>query len=161
MKPIVTSLLLFVSLTLGTGAFAQTWATAQSRNPSNGRVIVFRYVQTFASGFSKAQQPIRVIVTWQYTSENGMPTPAERQRMDALEDLLAPAVEATGVATLALVSTGEGLREWTYYAKSEQVFLGKVNQALQRHPKFPIDIHVAQDKAWRTYEQFVQQVQKP
>lgn len=81
--------------------------------------------------------------------------------MDELEDLLSPAVETTGVATLALVSTGEGLREWTYYAKSENVFLGKVNQALQHHPQFPIDIHVAQDKAWRTYEQFVQQVQKP
>ncbi|MEK6667687.1 MAG: DUF695 domain-containing protein [Pseudomonadota bacterium] len=102
MKPIVTSLLLFVSLTLGTGAFAQTWATAQSRNPSNGRVIVFRYIQAFAPGFNKAQHATRVIVTWQYTSENGMPSPAERQRMDALEDLLAPAVEATGVATLVL-----------------------------------------------------------
>ena len=161
MKPIATSLLVCVSLLLGTSALAQTWATAQSRNPGNGRVIVFRYVQAFASGFSKAKQSTRVIVTWLYTSENGMPSPAERKRMDALEDLLAPAVEATGVATLALVSTGEGLREWTYYAKSEQAFLGKVNQALQRHPKFPIDIHVAEDKAWRTYEQFVQQVQKP
>ncbi|MFY9458984.1 MAG: DUF695 domain-containing protein [Aquabacterium commune] len=161
MKTAATCFLVGLSLMLSTSALAQAWATAQSRNPSNGRVIVFRYIQAFAPGFNKAQHATRVIVTWQYASENGMPSPAERQRMDELEDLLAPAVEATGVATLALVSTGEGLREWTYYAKSEQAFLGKVNQALQRHPKFPIDIHVAQDKAWRTYEQFVQQVQKP
>jgi len=81
--------------------------------------------------------------------------------MDELEDLLQPAIEATGIATLAIVSTGEGLREWTYYVTSEEVFFNKLNEALKSKPKFPIEIHVGPDAKWSTYEQFAQQVKKP
>jgi hypothetical protein len=56
--------------------------------------------------------------------------------------------------TLALVSTGENLREWTYYAKSEDGFMARLNYALAELPPFPIEIHIAFDPKWETYEQF-------
>ena len=63
--------------------------------------------------------------------------------MDAMEDLLTAAVEADGFSSLALVSTGEDLREWIYYTKSEDGFLARLNRALGGHPAFPIEIHTA------------------
>lgn len=144
--------LVLVGLSLS--SFAQTWGLATSTHPTNGRQIVFRYVDTFEAGFQRSSQPVRIILAWKYRSENGMPIPSERQRMDAMEDLLGPVIETDGFATLALVSTGENLREWTYYAKSETEFMTKLNTALAGQPAFPIDIHLASDPSWTMYEKF-------
>ena len=149
-----TLLLGLAGVSMAVRADAQTFATATATNHSNGRVIVFRYVETFGPGFSKQAQPDRVILVWKYKSEKGMPSVEERERMDELEDALAPHVETEGFATLALVSTGEDLREWTYYTRSQDEFLKRLNAALNGKPAFPIEIHTAADPSWTTYETF-------
>ena len=80
--------------------------------------------------------------------------------MDRLEDLLAPAVEKPGFAMLALVSTGENLREWIYYAKSEKEFLQALNRGLALQPRLPIEVHAARDPKWSTYERFRQGIRE-
>lgn len=137
-------------------ASAQTWATATSTHATNGRVIIFRYIDTFAPGFNKASQPERAIIQWKYTVEanKGMPTVEERQRMDAMEDLLEPELEKGGFATLALVSTGERLREWIYYCKNQDEFMQRLNKALGGRPKVPIEVLLATDVQWKSYEDF-------
>jgi len=74
--------------------------------------------------------------------------------MNLLEDALEPVLDQTRFATLALVSTGEDLREWTYYAKSEDEFMARLNFAFAGMPAFPIEIHTAHDPTWGLYEQF-------
>ena len=130
------------------------WAMATSRHEGNGRAIIFRYIQDFVNGFNKQSQPIRIIVAWSYDSETGMPATEERQRMDAMEDALALTVEKDGFASLVLVSTGEGLREWTYYARSKDEFMSRLNLGLANHPRFPIDIHISADPKWAMYDEF-------
>lgn len=137
-----------------TAVSAQVWETATSTHQTNGRVIVFRYIKEFSPGFKKSTQPDRIILAWRYQSERGMPVLEERQRMDAMEDALEPIVEKDNFATLALVSTGENLREWTYYVKSENEFMVRLNQALAGKPAFPIEVHTASDPQWATYETF-------
>lgn len=78
--------------------------------------------------------------------------------MDAMEDLLTPVVETEGFATLALVSTGEDLREWIYYTRSQDEFLKRLNAALRGKPAFPIEILTAADPSWSTYEKFKSEV---
>ena len=80
--------------------------------------------------------------------------------MDLMEDALEPQMEKDGFATLALVSTGENLREWTYYAKSEGEFMARLNKALAGKSAFPIDVHKAADPKWAMYEKFKAGVQK-
>ncbi len=60
----------------------------------------------------------------------------------------------TAFAALALVSTGEYLREWTYYAKSETEFTARFDFALAGMPAFPIKIHMARDPTWDMYQRF-------
>jgi hypothetical protein len=138
----------------------RSWATAISTNEQNGRRIVFRYVEELSASFDQACQPVRVIVVWKYQSENGQPTSADHKRMNELEDMLESVLNEDGFATLSLVSTGEDLREWTYYTKSEAEFMARLNYALAGMSAFPIEIHVASDPHWDVYERFRAGVKK-
>ncbi len=136
------------------------WATATSRNASSGRMIIFRYIKAFGKTFDRLDYPIRVIIAWQYESETGMPSIDVREWMDATEDAVSPVVEKDRFATLVLVSTGENLREWTYYVRSETEFLAGLNQALADRPTVPIDIHICEDKQWAMYDEFKRNVRE-
>jgi hypothetical protein len=70
--------------------------------------------RTLTCIFDGASQPIRIIIVWKYQSESGQPIAKDHQRMNLLEDALESVLKEDGFSTLALVSTGEGLREWTY-----------------------------------------------
>ncbi|HNC53259.1 MAG TPA: DUF695 domain-containing protein [Accumulibacter sp.] len=131
-----------------------SWATAISKQEGTGRAIVFRYAKEFRAGFERSIFPHRVILVWKYQSESGMPVPREREAMDRMEDLLGPLVDTSGVSVLALVSTGENLREWIFYARAESEFLAALNQALTGQPRFPIEVHTARDAEWSSYERF-------
>jgi hypothetical protein len=97
---------------------------------------------------------IRIIIVWKYQSESGQPIAEDHQWMNLLEDTLESVLKDDGLATLALVSTGEDLREWTYYAKSEDEFMDRLNYAFAGMTAFPIEIHTACDPKWDMYEQF-------
>ncbi|MFZ1086325.1 MAG: DUF695 domain-containing protein [Terracidiphilus sp.] len=132
----------------------KTWATAISTDSQTDRQIIFRYAETFSHTFIRATQPIRIIIVWKYQSERGQPMVEELQLMYLLEDALESVLDQNQFATLALVSTGEDLREWTYYAKSEDEFMARLNFAFIGMSAFPIEIHIAHDPQWETYEQF-------
>ena len=136
------------------GSNVRTWATAISTNADSGRKIIFRYAEELSTSFDQARQPVRIIIVWKYVSESGQPVSEDHQRMNQLEDMLESVLKEDGFTTLALVSTGEGLREWTYYATSENEFMARLNYALAGIPSFPIEIHVAGDPNWDMYEQF-------
>ena len=130
------------------------WATATSTHATNGRVIIFRYAKDFRETFDKSDYPVRLIIEWPYQTSTGLPETGEREDMDRFEDLIAPTVENSGESVLALVSTGESVREWVYYAKSEDAFLGALNEALADESPFPIRIHAADDPGWSFYGEF-------
>lgn len=145
---------------MAVGSDVQSWATAISTNADNGRKIIFRYAEQFGPGFDRASQPVRVIIAWKYQSESGQPVTEEYQHMNLMEDALEPVLEPAPFATLALVSTGENLREWIYYTKSEDEFMVRLNFALAGMPVFPIEIHIAHDPSWKTYEEFTSGIKK-
>jgi hypothetical protein len=61
---------------------------------------------------------------------------------------------------VALVSTGDNLKEWTYYAKSENDFLRRLNAALGHKKPFPIEVHAGPDSQWSTYTKFISGVKQ-
>jgi hypothetical protein len=119
-----------------------------STNSQDDRKIIFRYARDFCSTFEGASQPSRIIIVRKYDSENGQPESEEHRRMNLLEDLLEPILDQDGSAILALVTTGENLREWTYYAKSDEAFIQRLNLALAGLPVFPIETHTTRDPTW-------------
>ena len=139
---------------MAVGPDVRMWATAISTNAHNGRKIIFRYAKDFSASFRRDSQPIRIIIVWKYQSETGQPFAEDLQRMNLLEDTLESSLKEGSFATLALVSTGENFREWIYYAKSETEFEARFDYALDRMPAFPIEIHIAADPTWDTYQRF-------
>jgi len=139
---------------MAVGTDVVEWATAISKN-KNDRRIIFRYAKQFRAEFSRRSQPIRIDILWTYTSESGLPIAEDRERMDKFEDTLEVALDQEACATLALVSTGEELRQWTYYARSESEFGARFDFAISGMPEFPIEIHAAHDPEWSTYDKFV------
>jgi uncharacterized protein DUF695 len=137
---------------MAVGSDVLTWATATSTNAATGRKIIFRYAEQLKPTFNRASQPIRIIIVWKYQSESGQPIAEDHQQMNLLEDALESALEEDHFATLALVSTGEDLREWTYYTKSDDEFMNRLNYALGGMPAFPVEIHSAPDPNWEVYE---------
>lgn len=133
---------------------ATVWATAVSTHAESGRRIIWRFISRFTPDFQPELLPDRVIIAWRYESETGQPVKSEHEQMVRLEELLEPIEESGKFATLALVSTGEGLREWTYQAKSGDDFVDRLNLALKLEPAFPIEIHVAADPTWSMYKKF-------
>jgi hypothetical protein len=150
-RPLFVFSILFLTSEISS---AQVWATAVSRNPGKGTAIVYRYIKELPQNFARSRQPDRVIVVWRYKGKKGMPSFEERKRMDDFEDALS-ALEKDGFATLAIVSTGDNLREWTYYTRAEDAFMQRLNVALRSKPSFPVEIHTSPDPGWTTYERFV------
>lgn len=146
-------LIFILLLAVSVPSIAQVWATAISRNNSDDTAIVYRYLKEFRKDFLRSRQPERIIVTWHYQGNKGMPSLDERVRMNELEDALAP-LQQDGFSTLALVSTGNNLKEWTYYAQNEGEFFRRLNEALSSKQPFPIEIHASPDPLWTTLEKF-------
>jgi hypothetical protein len=142
------------NLTLMDDSGVRVWATAISMNARNGRKIIYRYAQELNPAFDQGSQPFRIIIVWRYVSDSGQPHTEDHDAMNRLEDALEPVLYPDLFATLALVSTGENLREWTYYAKSEDEFMDRLKDALAGMQHFPIEIHTALDPTWAVYEQF-------
>lgn len=128
------------------------WGTAVSKNERDGTTLVYRFAKEFAKGFRRSSQPRRVVIQWKYTGDKGKPANSEIELMNQLEDTLTPVVSSDGLATLAVVSTGNDLREWIYYAKSETEFLERMNKALAGKPRFPIQVVAVADPKWISYE---------
>ena len=156
--PSKTFAALILGLLMATSAFAHEWATAVSKNAAEDRAVIFRYVSKLEPGFDRSKQPVRVIIIWNFKSESGMPSPDEKARMDELEDALEPSIENTGIATLAIVSTGENSCEWIYYASSSETFMSNLNQSIGMLPAFPIEIQDSLDPTWSTYEELLSNV---
>jgi hypothetical protein len=161
MKHIFCALACTMAFSAGVAADeGDVWSIATSTRPSDGHRIIYRYRSQFAPSFQRASFPDRVVIVWKYASASGLPSTAERESMDRLEDLLAPHVEKTGVSTLVLVTTGEGLRQWFFYASSHQEFMARLNQALHGEPRFPIEIDLASDPKWTRFDTFKQPAAK-
>jgi hypothetical protein len=135
------------------------WATATATRPSDGRVIVYRFIQEYSPTFDRSKYPIRVTLSWKYSSETGMPSVPERESMDKLEDQVGPQLKPP-VASLALVRTGNNLRQWTFYASSEATFRRKLEQALKAGTPHTFEVEATPEPRWETYEQFVQGVRR-
>ncbi len=139
------------------GAAAQeTWAIATAKNPDSGRAIIYRFIDELGPrAGDRATQHERVSVTWRYdaNANNGMPTDDDKASMDELEDLLDPVVDRDGFANLALVTTGDGERRWTWYTRSGTEFRARLDRALRGHGPYAVKIDVAADPGWTDWTQ--------
>lgn len=151
---------LFVVAAMAAAAHAQDggkgWATAVATRPSDNHKMIYRYVSEFEPDFDRRAFPERVTLEWRFTSDTGLPSQLEREAMDRFEDLLTAKLQGHSQlsASLVMVSTGEGMRRWTYYVKSSEAFNFDF-MSVSASDRVHVESHAERDPEWTTYEKFV------
>ncbi len=90
------------------------------------------------------------VVSWKYdgSSNNGMPTKEINEKMVVLEDALSVTIEKSKSYFHAYSRTGNNLKELVYYSKGLDDFMPLLNETLQNHESYPIDIDFYEDPEW-------------
>lgn len=100
--------------------------------------------------------PYLIRVSWKYNSlPNGYPDEIDEALMEQADDALRAAFDADPVAYLAIITTGDGEREWLFYTRSLPIF-GKVfNRALADiETTLPVEVSAEEDADWQAYREF-------
>ena len=124
----------------------------------NGKPLIFRIRNQAPSFAEKKAFPHLLAVCWQYESPNdqGMPSQEDAERMSELEDLLEPAFEGSRQAFLSVIVTGNGVREWQWYARNPDEVIKLVNATLSELEPFPVEFSFQDDPEWQGYLQFLE-----
>lgn len=133
-----------------------SWRMATAQD--DGKPIIFRIRDNPPSFATKESFPLLLAVCWQYVSPNeqGMPASEDTERMSQLEDLLVSAFENAQEAFLTVVVTGNGVREWQWYARTQNGVMKLVNETLGKLEPFPVQFSFQDDPDWEGYAQFLE-----
>jgi hypothetical protein len=131
------------------------WSIATGED--NGKVVIFRIRKQAPTFATKAAFPHMLAVSWQFESPNaqGMPSSEDAERMSELEDLLEAALEGVRQAFLTVIATGNGVREWQWYARDPKRLMEQVNKALGHREPFPVQFSFQEDPDWEAYSRFL------
>jgi hypothetical protein len=135
------------------------WSTAVAERPSDGWKIVHRFIDKLEDPSQKLKFPVAVTFAWKYDGPNGLPAKPNTDAIYRLEDLLDQVVEKRGEGKLALVSTGNNLRSWTYYVKSESDFRKALAEAAAA-VQLDLQISSTTDPQWNRIEAFKKSVRR-
>jgi hypothetical protein len=133
-----------------------TWSVATAQD--DGKPLIFRIRNNPPSFARKEAFPHLLAVCWQYRSPNeqGMPSEEAAARMSELEELLEPAFEGARQAFLTVVVTGNGVREWQWYARYPEKVMQLVNETLGELEPFPVQFSFQEDPEWEGYSRFLE-----
>lgn len=94
--------------------------------------------------------PFLTIISWNYDGgeNNGMPPSEVNKRMMILEDAIEDSMNSTSLFTHVYSRTGNNLKEFAYYSTSQKDFMEILNQTLEKHETYPIEIKFYPDKEW-------------
>jgi len=131
-----------------------SWSVATGDD--DGKPLIIRIRNQPPSFARKEVFPHLLTVHWQYESPNeqGMPSEEIAARMSDLEDLLEPAFEGARQAFLTVIVTGNGIREWQWYARNPEVVMKLVNETLSELEPFPVEFSFQEDPEWAGYTRF-------
>lgn len=117
----------------------------------DGHPVYMRAINTRPETSVRAAHPTLAVISWPYRpAVEGMPEIEEVAEMSGMEDALLAGLN--DAAIFAMRRTGNGLQDWLFYTKGEQVFIDSLNAALKGQPEFPIEISITDDPEWSTLE---------
>jgi Family of unknown function (DUF695) len=135
-----------------------TWSLAQSFE--EGAPVIWK-MPLDPSPEVRSRFPWLTVISWKYNGENdGMPSERENQKMMALEHALQSGLEAEAVAMQFATRTGNGLKELRYYSAEQNAFIGRLNDVLRTHERYPIEIGFYHDPDWQEHANLIAEILK-
>lgn len=130
-----------------------TWWTAPAESES-GRLIMVTGRKDVEKFRTNPRYKIRIEVTWKYDgNSDGMPDLATSQLMEEVQEKLQEVFGKDPVAVLTGIYTGDGSRDWIFYATSTHIFGKKLNEALADFPLLPLTVYCENDPDWEEYDE--------
>jgi hypothetical protein len=132
------------------------WSVATGED--NGKPLIFRIRNQPPTFVIPSEFPHLLAISWSFDAgeNNGMPSPQDVGRMAELEDLLEEGLELPGEAFLTVAVTGNGVREWQWYARNPSAIMELINKRIGHLDPFPIQISFQDDPAWQGYNGFLE-----
>lgn len=125
------------------------WILSASSFEDGGNKV-FRVMSELPDSIDIKKFDTCVIIEWLY--EGNMPDENTKNGVQLLEDSLLPLDDYFKNSIMVHSITGCGMKEWCYYAKSYNVFLEELNEALKDFPSFPINIEFQEKTNWSYWE---------
>jgi hypothetical protein len=98
-------------------------------------------------------------IEWRYPiRERGMPADALLDEMYKLESEVERGVASKNLCRLVITRTGNGLREWTYYAKDRKVAEVDIANIVKSFPD-TVRISVRREPEWTTLREVLSNIQ--
>lgn len=121
-----------------------------------GKPVIYRSMQNVPEGEKESDFPILINIYWPFEKgeNNGMPDRNTNEKQIIFEDAIAT-LDVNGTSHLMLVVTGNGRKEWIWYVKDSNEWVGRLNELLAGHEVYPIEIEIEKDPEWSTYHNFV------
>lgn len=97
--------------------------------------------------------PYLIKVSWHYHAlSNGFPEEADEKLMGCVHDAFVETFHKDKTAYLVAVYTGDGCRDWIFYASNLNIFNKVFNRALADiEETIPFEIEALQDPDWEEY----------
>lgn len=128
------------------------WAVAEGRDGE--MPLIFR-IREIPDTFDRRRFPHLISIQWSFEPVGqGMPDQETQAKMNEMEERLLKTLEGTGQAVLTVIVTGNGIREFQWYAPSPDIMMAGLNKALAGLPPLPIEISGEEDPNWEAYGNF-------
>lgn len=121
----------------------------------DGQIVIVTGRDDVARWRDNPRYKIRITVTWPYEG-NGMPADDIAQQMQHVTEALDAAFYKDPIAVMTGIYTGDGQRDWVFYAASTHIFGRKLNEALAALPLMPLQISAENDPDWAEYAEMKQ-----
>ena len=129
------------------------WWTSPAE-ADNGALVMVTGRRDMEPVIATGKYNYHIEITWKYEAEqNGMPDVATSTLMEEVQDALQADFMKDPVAVLTGIYTGNGERNWVFYAMSVKIFERKLNEDLARFELLPLTLYVENDPEWSEYQE--------
>lgn len=98
--------------------------------------------------------PHRIGIIWPYEPiSNGLASEDDNKLQNIFEDAL-DLLEDENKGILSLVVFGAGRKEWHWYVKDIETWMGRFNEILSTHSQYPLQIEFADNDNWDYHNGF-------
>jgi hypothetical protein len=128
---------------------AADWTLAQGK--AGGNTTIIRALARVPLAEQRSARPVLVLVTWEFdgAATAGMPDRATYDRITDFEEVIFDSIAAEDWATEAAAITGNGAKQWRYYTNDGEDFAKRFSEALDGHPRYPVELEAAPDPEWQ------------
>ncbi|MCM1021639.1 MAG: DUF695 domain-containing protein [Muribaculum sp.] len=133
------------------------WWTAPTESVDTGNLIMVTGRRGVEPLRQSGKYSVRIEIMWRYPADSsGMPDKPTSMVMEAVHEAMLEAFKKDPVAVMTGVYTGDGSREWVFYARNTFLFDKCLNRALAPFDLLPITLKAENDPDWEEYDEMRQ-----